>query len=131
MTLSEAILQAASPRKLLPCAIAFKVSQATATSPADVGEVATELGVRIVRCQLGLFGYGTPHTPSDKRLEPQDSYPAELLQRLESWRGKRLPCVDAWAIAEAVKVPRLTLGSAAESLGIRITACQLGCFQRC
>jgi len=131
MTLIEAMLKTAGPDKRLPCAAAMALGERHGVSPAEVGAAANQLGVRVTRCQLGLFGYGKPHTPEDKRLESRESYAPALIAALEEWRGKRLPCAEAWRIAEASSVDRLTVGSAADSVRAKIIDCQLCCFQRC
>jgi hypothetical protein len=41
----------------LPCAVAFKLASDLGRTPADIGEAADLLGIRLVKCQLGVFGY--------------------------------------------------------------------------
>ena len=43
---------------------------------------------------------------------------------------RRLPCAVALAIAEELGAPPLSVGQAANALGIKIVDCQLGCFGR-
>jgi hypothetical protein len=52
-----------------------------------------------------------------------------LKKKIESQlvEGK-LPCVAAFKIADEMKISRAQLGDAANKLGIKISACQLGCF---
>ncbi len=45
-------------------------------------------------------------------------------------QNKRLPCVEALALAKRLKVKPIEIGKAANELGIKITDCQLGCFGR-
>ena len=40
----------------------------------------------------------------------------------------RLSCASALALAEELRVAPLEVGKAANELGIKIVACQLGCF---
>lgn len=111
----------------LPCPSAFKVARRLEVSPQQVGEVSDELGIRISRCQLGLFGYGP--TNKDKSLEPVSAGGEELERRIRARViGDGLPCATAWDIAGELTVKRIDVARAAESLGIRITQCQLGCF---
>ena len=109
----------------LSCASAFKVARRLEVSPQEVGEVADELKVKIARCQLGLFGYG----PAGKPLQPAQEVGEELQARI---RGRavegELPCATAWDIAQELTMKRMDVAGAAESMGIRITQCQLGCF---
>ena len=110
----------------LPCPSAFKVARRLAVSPQQVGEVANELNVRISRCQLGLFGYGSD---KGKSLEPAQDIDDELQARI---RGRAvegsLTCAMAWDIASELTMKRIDVANGAESLGIRIIQCQLGCF---
>lgn len=40
----------------------------------------------------------------------------------------RLPCARAFQVSEELQVPVRSVGDACNQLGIRITRCQLGCF---
>lgn len=40
-----------------------------------------------------------------------------------------LPCETAFKIARKLKVPLVTIGNAADDLGIRVTDCRIGCFK--
>ena len=42
----------------LPCAIAFEIAEKLGIAPAQVGQAANELAVKITDCQLGCFGKG-------------------------------------------------------------------------
>jgi hypothetical protein len=110
----------------LPCPSAFKVARRLGVSPQQVREMADELSVKVSRCQLGLFGYGSD---KGKSLEPAQEMGEELQARIRDRAiGEGLPCAAAWGIASELTMKRLDVANAAESLGIRITQCQLGCF---
>jgi len=58
----------------------------------------------------------------------------ESLSELESvvkasLKDGYLPCPIAWGIAKKSNVPKIVVGDVADSLGIRVTNCQLGCFK--
>jgi hypothetical protein len=109
----------------LPCPSAFKVARRLEFSPQQVGEVVDELGIKISRCQLGLFGYGA----RGKLLETVQEVGKELQARIRDGVVEgELPCVTAWDIAGELTMKRIDVANAAESLGIRIAQCQLGCF---
>jgi len=111
----------------LPCASAFKIARRLEIGPQQVGEVADELDVRISRCQLDLFGYGP--TNKGKSLQPGPEVEEELVARIRSRVVEGgLPCATVWDIAHELTMKRIDVANAAESLGIRITQCQLGCF---
>ena len=54
----ERIVQALKEHSIegrLPCALALTLAEQLKVDPRFIGEVASELGVKIVACQLGLF----------------------------------------------------------------------------
>ena len=58
----------------------------------------------------------------------------ESLSELEnlvkaSLKDGYLSCPVAWVIAKKSNVPKIVVGEITDSLGIRITNCQLGCFK--
>ncbi|MGB9920296.1 MAG: hypothetical protein ACPLPT_06165 [Moorellales bacterium] len=62
------------------------------------------------------------------QLKPEDIAP-EVRQAIEATaRDGRLDCADAHRLAAELKVEPLVVGQAADALGIKIVACQLGCF---
>lgn len=118
-------VQSGSPEGTLPCARAFRIAQELNVAPRAVGRAADELGVRLARCQLGLFGYGQGERP----LQPAEEVAPELEQAIrEGLILGRLPCAVAWAIASRFHIPKMRVAGAADKLGIRIGQCQLGAF---
>lgn len=110
----------------LPCAEAFALADEWRVAPAEVVAEAEAQGVRVGWCQLGLFtgaqkGKGWPDEPLQVPEE------VKALLRAAAPEG-RLPCAQAWAIARRLGWERLAVGHAANTLGIRIVQCQLGCF---
>jgi hypothetical protein len=111
----------------LPCALAHRLAASCAVLPQVVGETADSLGVRITHCQLGLFGYDAF---GEKRWTRRlTAIPTELEHdvRLAHVEGQ-LSCARAWQLADERGLPRLVLGSVAETLDVRVSDCQLGCF---
>jgi len=109
----------------LRCAEAFHIAGELAVTPLAVGRTADALGVRLVRCQLGLFGHGERKSI----VEPAEEVSPELEQAIrEGLILGRLPCAVVWAIAARFEMPKLHVANAAESLEIRISQCQLGAF---
>ena len=111
----------------LPCAAAFAIAEDLGLPLTEVVDAIDVAGVRIVHCQLGLFGY---QAFGGKRfVAPLSQVPERLATALRgALIDEALPCAAAWAIAEREELPRPVVGSAAETLGIRIAPCQLGCF---
>ncbi len=109
----------------LSCAEAFRIAEARGMRPAAVGRAADSAGVRLIRCQLGLFGY----SPRKSIVTPAEEVPPELEAALhEGLILGRLPCAVAWALAARFRLPKPHVANAAEALGIRIADCQLGAF---
>jgi len=111
----------------LPCAQAFAVAVEQRVAPMKIGEEATRLGIRISRCQLGLFGY---EEQGEKRVvQPTASVSTSLREAIQARLVEgRLPCRAAWEIAEEHDLPKLQVANTVEGLKLRISACQLGCF---
>jgi hypothetical protein len=109
----------------LPCAVAFAVAEELGKPPARVGEAADLLGLRLVKCQLGLFGYApekkivTPKRPKD---------PALAAAIREAAAEGRLSCRETWQIAARFGLRKMAVSSACEALGQKIKPCQLGAF---
>jgi len=113
----------------LPCEKAFAIAKELGVKPITVGHKADEMGIKISRCQLGLFGYGPKKEGKHRIVRPLERIPSELeaeLRRLSS--EDKLPCAKAWAIARRLGIGKVEVAGAAEALGIRIIQCQLGCF---
>jgi len=110
--------------KTLSCADAFLAAGETGISPRQVGVAADLLELRLVRCQLGLFGY-----PGKKIVKPAKSVEPGLEREIrEGMVNDRLPCASAWAIADRRGLARMDVSAACEALDIRIKPCQLGAF---
>jgi hypothetical protein len=112
----------------LPCAAAHELAESCATPPRVVGETADGLGIRITCCQLGLFGYGAF---GEKRWTRRlTAIPTELERDVRRvCVDGQLSCVQAWRFTDERCLPRLLFGSVAETLDVRISGCQLGCFE--
>ncbi|MCB2167832.1 MAG: hypothetical protein KQI78_09230 [Deltaproteobacteria bacterium] len=109
----------------ITCATAHGVAKDLGLSPADIGMALDLMEVRLLRCQLGLFGY----TPEKRIVTKPNQWDAQLEKDIrEALKEGRLPCADAWAIARRRKVPRLTVANVCEALEIKIRPCQLGAF---
>ncbi len=111
----------------LPCPHAFQIADDLGISPGEVGREATRIGIKISRCQLGLFGY--EDLGSKSIVKPMDAVPPQLGQAIESGRvDGKLPCRRAWEIAAKLGIGKVQVSGAAEALGIKISSCQLDCF---
>jgi hypothetical protein len=109
----------------ISCAAAHGVAQRLECSPADIGQALDLMEVRLSRCQLGLFGYHPEKRIVKKADKWDDGLEADIRAAL---KDGRLPCQDAWAIADRWQVSRLTAANVCEALGIKVRPCQLGAF---
>lgn len=108
----------------VPCAVAFEIAKQLNVPARQVGITIDLMNLKLVKCQLGLFGYA-----DGKKLNP-GSASDEALNRaiLSAAVDSRLICEKAWEIADQLKVGKISVGSACEKLRIKIKQCQLGAF---
>ena len=125
-TLKDSIVDKLVDGKLT-CAGAFDIALEHKVDPIEVGKEATRSGIRISRCQLGLFGY---EDLGSKRIVQEAQEVAPKLKRaIESKLEKgELSCKGAWDISSELTVPKLAVAGAAEKMSLRFRKCQLGCF---
>jgi hypothetical protein len=118
-------LQDIADKNQLSCASAHKTAAELGVTPKEIGIQADLMELRIVKCQLGLFGY----EPEQKRIDPGIDVSDDLWARIENQSTDgRISCRESWDIAKEFKISRLDMGSACEKIGIRIKPCQLGAF---
>jgi hypothetical protein len=109
----------------IPCAVAFSVAEETGVPPEEVGFTMDMLGIRVVKCQLGLYGY----KPYKRIVKPAERVESGLEKAIRaSLTNGRLPCAAAWEIAERFGLRKMEVSSSCEALGIKISSCQLGSF---
>ncbi len=121
---AEAVTEAAEDGQIA-CARVFSIASRLAISPAEAGKTVDLLKIKLARCQLGLFGY----PPGKSILKPAEKVAPDLEAAIRSrLAGERLPCAEAWRIAEELSLKKMDVSSAAEALGIKIKPCQLGAF---
>jgi hypothetical protein len=109
----------------IACSAVFAITGELGVTPADAGRALDLMEISIVKCQLGLFGYA----PEKKIVKPapsvSDAMSGEIRARLVD--GK-LSCAAAWEIAAKLKVAKMDVAAACETLEIKIKPCQLGAF---
>jgi len=109
----------------MACAVAFEIAESLAVPAEEVGFTLDSLEVKVVKCQLGLFGYA----PSKRLVKPVERVPPDLEKAIrEALVNGRLSCASAWALAEKRRLKKMEISSACETLGIKIRPCQLGTF---
>jgi hypothetical protein len=109
----------------ITCTAAHEVATACRVAPSEVGKTADLLELRLVECQMGLFGY----SPEKKVVKPAVEVSEALRARLsEAAAGKAIDCRTCWEVAEALGIEKMTVSAACELLQIKIKSCQLGAF---
>lgn len=128
-SIAEAIHQALVKGEL-SCVSAFIVAERLGVEPLQVGQEADALGVRLSKCQLGLFGYGPKAEGKHRRVTPMQKVPPDLAEAIRLALGEdgKLSCAAAWHIADQLGIAKQRVSDAAEGLGVRIVHCQLGAF---
>ena len=108
----------------ISCARAHKVARSLSVPPAEVGRTIDLMGIRLTKCQLGLFGF----SPEKKVVTPVADPDPALTDAIRDAPEGRLSCAAAWEIADRLDIPRMRVSGACESAGIKIKPCQLGAF---
>ncbi len=109
----------------ISCAKSFEIAKRTGVEPVKVGACADSMGIRLVRCQLGLFGY----PPKKKVVSPAENVDPQVAEAVKAGlHDGRLPCAEAWSIAKRLGIARMEVSAACEALGVKIKPCQLGAF---
>ncbi len=109
----------------LACAVAFAIAARLHRPAGEIGRAADLMNLRLVKCQLGLFGYSAGKKLVTAAAAGDEGLAAAIREAAE---GGRLSCLRAWDIAARFRVPKLRIGGACEGLGVRIKPCQLGAF---
>ena len=118
-------LQQRAAQGTLSCAVAFEVAENLHKTPAVIGRTADILELRLVKCQLGLFGHGPKKAPAT----PLESVSSQIQESIRNeLEGGRLPCKNAWKIAKAFGTHKMKIAAACDAMGIKIGPCQLGAF---
>ena len=109
----------------ITCMAAHEISRALAVAPSQIGVAIDLQEGRLIKCQLGLFGYGQ----GKKKVKPAPHVEAAVRTAIENHAVDGcLACKDAWHLAREYGMPKLAMANASESLGIKIKPCQLGAF---
>ena len=109
----------------LPCAAAFKIVEKEQIEAAQIGKYADRKGIRLSKCQLGLFGY----EPQKKIVTPEEPESEEIKQALlDKQADSVVSCAALWEVASRFNLSKLKTGKYCEYLKIKIRPCQLGAF---
>jgi hypothetical protein len=126
-TVSETLLQTVRAHidgQSISCDTAHRLAAELNVSLKEMGTAIDLQEARIRQCQLGLFGQD-----SGKAITSAQAVDPELQSAIEKALVKgRLPCAQAWKIADHAGLPRTAVSEACETLKIKISTCKLGAF---
>ncbi|MBU0993588.1 MAG: hypothetical protein KJ737_13920 [Proteobacteria bacterium] len=121
----DLILKAVKDGKL-SCAKCFSLSDELDISAREIGQFADTHHIRLVKCQLGLFGTGPGQQKGVLKINP---VPEELKKRVFNHLDDgKLDCKIAWKVALEMNITKMNVSGACETLGVRIKNCQIGAF---
>ena len=108
----------------MPCAVAFAAAARCNRDPGEIGRAVDLMGLRLTKCQLGLYGYGK----KNKIVFPKTPGPELETAILKACKNGRISCREIWGIARQMKMRKLGVSKACEAMGLKIISCQLGAF---
>lgn len=124
-SLIQAEILKRAKKKELPCAVAFEIVKDLGIAADLVGMTADLINFRLIKCQLGLFGY----YPKKKMITPDTQVDPDLKNAIsEALINKQLPCKSAWEIASRFNIRKMAVGGACEAMEVKIKPCRLGAF---
>lgn len=114
----------------LTCAATHLIARELDIDPLTVGTQATAADIRISRCQLGFFGYAEKKgLPGYKIVQKLDHAPDAVVTAVrQAIRDGGISCAALWEIGQTQGLSKLDMGNVAETLGVKVRPCQLGCF---
>jgi hypothetical protein len=122
---AKTLLKAEAKDGKVTCVAVHRIAKELGITPADAGVQVDLLELRLIRCSLGLFGYGK----GVKMTQPVDSISEDLENLLDQASDDgRISCHDCWRIAKQLKISRIEVSSACELKKLKIRPCQLGAF---
>jgi hypothetical protein len=109
----------------ITCAAVHAAAAEFKVPPVEAGIQADLLELRLVRCSLGLFGYGD----EKNKVTPLEHVPEALARRLDAAAPEgRISCLDCWTLAGEMNLKKKEVAAACEARGLKIKPCQLGAF---
>lgn len=109
----------------MSCKQAFDIADEFTTPVGKIGKTIDLLNIKLIKCQLGLFGY----KPKKKALKPLRAADPDLKNAIiDALTDGKLSCRRAWEISSQFNVSKITVSSTCDYLGVKIGDCQLGAF---
>ncbi|MCK5098905.1 MAG: hypothetical protein KAR45_12435 [Desulfobacteraceae bacterium] len=121
----EEKLKKDSEKGNISCPVVHSIAHTLSTTPDKIGIQADLLEMRILHCQIGLFGWDPLGKLIDKNVDISEALEQELKNTVDN---NRITCLGCWDIAKKLKIKKLDVASACEKKGIKIKKCQIGAF---
>jgi len=109
----------------IPCPVIHAIAKQLSVEPHKIGTQADLHEMRILYCQLGLFGWEPLGKLIDKTIKISQPLDLEITNAADN---NRITCLTIWEIAKKLKIKKLDVASACEKKGIKIKKCQIGAF---
>jgi hypothetical protein len=118
-------IRASAQDSHLPCGKAFRIADEYNVPKIAVGERVDRMGIRITNCQIGCFKV-------DKNLH-ENIDNAKMDEKIiaalnELNQADALNCAGVFELARQFKLTPMAVADAANSSGLKVRRCQLGCF---
>jgi hypothetical protein len=110
----------------MPCATGFALARELGITTQELGHYADHLNLRLVKCQIGLFGQGKGGKKLIQTLDRVDEALREAI--VAAGNDSVMTCEQVFDIARTHKCSQVAVGSACETLGIKIRQCRFGAF---
>lgn len=124
-TIAAKLEATANADKRIACLAVHEIAQVLDCLPLNVGQTADLIGIRINRCQLGLFD----RKDTDVQPLSKDDITQEMQALVESAvLNGQLACIDSWRLSDQLNLSRLQMGALCDELKIKVSPCQLGAF---
>jgi hypothetical protein len=117
-----------SPNGKLACSNASRIADELGIPMAKVGITADLTETKIDKCMLGLFGHNSDHVHG-KLVDANKSVDAQMKSEiLGAAKDGGIGCDACWAIADKLKVLKMSVASSCDAMEVKISSCQLGAF---
>ena len=122
---AEKIIKQKSKNEKITCDSLYVAAKEIGITSSEAGIQVDLMGLKLIECQLGLFGY----LPNGKIFKKNIKFSKEIEGIIEenSKQGK-ITCKKCWEIAKNLKMKKLDISSIANIKNIRIKNCQFGAF---
>lgn len=109
----------------MACASAFALARELQIPESIVGYHLNHLDIPLVKCQIGLFG----HSKGAKLIKTLDYVDSRLEAGIRDLvSGGVLSCEMVFRLSGELGISKVDVGSACETLGIKIKHCRFGAF---